>query len=131
MTAVLDASALVALLTSPRYEHVRRQLPDESRWCAPDYIKIETLSAIRRMHLHERISAQEFTSAALALPELDLRLFSIDLQIRRMIQLTPNATAFDAGYLVLSELLDAPLYTCDAKLASVPGVQCQVIVFAP
>jgi hypothetical protein len=48
-----------------------------------------------------------------------------------MIQLTPNATAFDSGYLVLAEILEAPLYTCDAKLAAVPGIQCEVIVFAP
>ena len=48
-----------------------------------------------------------------------------------MIQLAPNATAFDSGYLVLAELLEVPLYTCDAKLATVPGIHCEVVVFTP
>ncbi len=131
MTAVLDASAFVALLTSPRYEHVRKQLPAEDSWCAPDYVRIECLSAMRRMLLQGRLATDAFTRSANALPAMPIRLFPIDLQIPRMIQLTPNATAFDSGYLVLAELLEAPLYTCDAKLAAVPGIKCDVIVFAP
>jgi len=131
MRSVLDASAFVALLTSPRYEHVRRQLPTEDSWCAPDYVRIECLSAMRRMHLQGRLESDAYLRAANAIPNLPLQLFAIDLQIPRMIQLTPNATAFDSGYLVLAEILEAPLYTCDAKLAAVPGIQCEVIVFAP
>jgi predicted nucleic acid-binding protein len=131
MRSVLDASAFVALLTSPRYEHVRKQLPAEVSWCAPDYVRIECLSAMRRMHLQRRLDSDAYLRAANAIPNLPLQLFPIDLQIPRMIQLTPNATAFDSGYLVLAEILEAPLYTCDAKLAAVPGIQCEVIVFAP
>ena len=131
MTSVLDASACVALLTSPRYEHVRKQLPAEGAWCAPDYVRIECLSAIRRMHLQGRLDNDAYMRAAHAIPHLPLQLFPIELQIPRMLQLTPNATAFDSGYLVLAELLEAPLYTCDAKLAAVPGIQCEVVVFAP
>lgn len=131
MTAVLDASACVALLTSPRYREIRAQLPDESQWCAPDYVRIETLSAIRRMRLQNRIDADSYFRSANSIASLPLRTYPIDLQIPRMIQLTPNATAFDSGYLVLAELFEAPLYTCDAKLAAVPGVQCEVVVFTP
>ena len=131
MRSVLDASVFVALLTSPRYEHVRKQLPSEDSWCAPDYVRIECLSAMRRMHLQGRLDSGAYLNAANAIPNLPLKLFPIDLQISRMIQLSPNATAFDSGYLVLAEILEAPLYTCDAKLAAVPGIQCEVIVFAP
>jgi predicted nucleic acid-binding protein len=83
------------------------------------------------MHLQRRLDSDAYLRAANAIPNLPLQLFPIDLQIPRMIQLTPNATAFDSGYLVLAEILEAPLYTCDAKLAAVPGIQCEVIVFAP
>jgi predicted nucleic acid-binding protein len=35
-------------------------------------------------------------------------------------------TAYDAAYVALAELLDAPLLTADAKLAATPGPTCQI-----
>jgi predicted nucleic acid-binding protein len=35
-------------------------------------------------------------------------------------------TASDAVYLVLAEVLSAPLLACDARLAAVPGHRAQV-----
>ena len=131
MNAVLDASLLVELLTNPQRQGIRRRLPSVDSWCAPEYVDIECLSALRRMRLQDRISHETFTRAALSLPELTVHRHAIAVQLPRMIQLTPNATAFDSGYIVLAEILEAPLYTCDAKLAAVPGIQCEVIVFAP
>ena len=131
MSAVLDASLLVELLTNPQRHAIRKRLPSMDSWCAPEYIDIECFSALRRMRLHDRITQETFTRAALSLPELALHRHAIAVQLPRMLQLTPNATAFDSGYLVLAELLEAPLYTCDAKLAAVPGIQCEVVVFTP
>ena len=33
---------------------------------------------------------------------------------------------YDASYVALAELLDAPLVTADARLAGAPGVRCDV-----
>ena len=39
-----------------------------------------------------------------------------------------SCTAYDATYLALSEALDAPLITCDTKLAGIPGASASVEV---
>jgi predicted nucleic acid-binding protein len=39
----------------------------------------------------------------------------------RMWELRRTATAYDAAYLALAELLSAPLITCDRRLATIPG----------
>jgi predicted nucleic acid-binding protein len=70
----------------------------------------------------------------------DARVDFADLPIRRyphhpfadrMWDLRQNLTASDAAYVALSEALEAPLVTCDARLATSPGHQAQVEVFAP
>ena len=41
--------------------------------------------------------------------------------LRRIWNLRENLTAYDAAYVALSEALDAPLITRDARLAQAPG----------
>jgi len=48
--------------------------------------------------------------------------------LERCWELRANLTVYDAAYVALAELIDAPLLTADAKLASVPGVTCAVEV---
>ncbi len=48
----------------------------------------------------------------------------------RVWQLRHNLTAYDATFIALAELLDAPLLTCDARLASAPGNRADVEVFS-
>ena len=43
-------------------------------------------------------------------------------------ELRANATVYDAVYVALAELLDAPLVTADGKLARAPGIRCDVEV---
>jgi predicted nucleic acid-binding protein len=46
--------------------------------------------------------------------------------IDRIWRLRDNLTAYDAAYVALAEGLRAPLLTCDAKLASAPGMRATV-----
>ena len=46
-------------------------------------------------------------------------------------ELRANATVYDAIYVALAELLDAPLVTADRKLAKAPGIRCDVEVVGP
>lgn len=48
--------------------------------------------------------------------------------LARAFELHANATLYDAICLVLAEALDAPLLTCDAALARVPGHAARVQV---
>jgi predicted nucleic acid-binding protein len=46
----------------------------------------------------------------------------------RMWELRTNLTGYDAAYVALAEVLEAPLVTADAKLASSPGHRVQIQV---
>jgi len=48
----------------------------------------------------------------------------------RIWQLRHQFTSYDASYIALAEALQAPLYTCDAKLAT-RGHDAQVHLFSP
>ena len=48
--------------------------------------------------------------------------------MERCWELRDNVTVYDAVYVALAELLDAPLVTADGKLAKAPGIRCRVEV---
>lgn len=49
-----------------------------------------------------------------------------DYLLPRIWELRDNLSACDAAYVALAELLEAPLVTCDARLATVPGHMAQI-----
>jgi len=46
--------------------------------------------------------------------------------LSRTWELRNNVRTWDAFYVALAEVLDAPLLTGDARLAKAPGIQCDV-----
>ncbi len=46
--------------------------------------------------------------------------------LERMWELRKNISAYDATYMALAEVLDAPVLTCDRRLARVPKVNVKV-----
>lgn len=60
--------------------------------------------------------------------DLEIERHPHDLLLPRIWSLRANATAYDAAYLALAELLGAPLLTRDARLAAVPGVSVSIEV---
>jgi len=59
---------------------------------------------------------------------MPLRRYSHDFLIPRVWELRATLTAYDAIYVALAEVLDAPLLTCDAKIASASGHSAKVEV---
>jgi predicted nucleic acid-binding protein len=47
----------------------------------------------------------------------------------RIWELRENLTAYDAAYVALAEVLDAPLLTTDRRLAQSPGVHAEVELY--
>ncbi|MFT4034726.1 MAG: type II toxin-antitoxin system VapC family toxin [Patulibacter sp.] len=124
---VVDASVLVVALgdDGAAGDSARRRLAGASL-AAPELIDLEVASVLRR---HEQAGSIPRRRAALALADL------ADLPIERAAhrallprcwELRSNLTVYDAAYVALAELLDAPLLTGDQRLARAPGVRCQV-----
>jgi len=64
------------------------------------------------------------------LAELDLRRYPHEPLLPRIWSLRENLSAYDAAYVSLAEALDAPLWTFDGALESVPGSVAVVEVLA-
>jgi predicted nucleic acid-binding protein len=125
---VLDASALVELLlgTEPGRTIAARIADPRLGLHAPHLADVEVAQALRR-YVREGLLEAPAAAAALAeLRALDLERHSHEPLLERVWALRDNVTAYDAVYVALAEALDAPLLTCDGRLARAPGLRARV-----
>ena len=127
---VLDASAAIEWLlqttTGARVEARVFSKPVELH--APHLLDIEVVQVLRR-HVSARLITPSRAQDALHdLSELAVTRYPHHLFLGRMWELRDNLTAYDAAYVALAEALDAPLVTCDRKVASAPGHHARVEV---
>ena len=127
---VLDASAAIEwLLQSPAGVKIDRRIFSRSETLhAPHSLDIEVAQVLRRFVRDRNISAQRGGEALEDLGDMPLSRYPHDFLLPRIWELRAKLTAYDAAYVALAELLDAPLLTCDAKIASAPGHQAHVEV---
>ena len=126
MTLVLDASVVVAALvdSGPDGTWAESLLSDDL--AAPDLLPVEVAHVLRRA-----VDASEITDdvASLAhgdLTDLRIELFPYELVAPRIWELRHNLSAYDAWYVAVAELLDAPLATLDRRILGAPGVRCEL-----
>lgn len=125
---VLDASAALEwLLRTEKGSVVEEQMFAEGQSLnAPHLLDIEVVQVLRR-YVRERalneVHAQERLQSLLDFPILRHGHTSL---LRRAWQLRHHLTIYDAVYVALAEALDAPLLTCDAKIAAAAGHHAMV-----
>ena len=127
---VLDASAAIEwLLQSPIGVKIDRRIfaPSESLH-APHLLDVEVAQVLRRFVRDKTITAQRGLKALEDLGDLPLTRYPHNFLIPRIWELRATLTAYDAAYVALAEVLDAPLLTCDSKLSSAPGHDANVEV---
>lgn len=126
--AVADASALVALLADAGDlgEWARGTLAAHDI-AAPHLALFETANVLRRHARRGLLSEDQAALAHTELVTLPIELWPYEQVARRAWQLRANASVYDAAYLALAELLDAPLVTLDRGLTRVPGTRCDVL----
>jgi len=127
---VLDASAALELLLRAR-EHPRlvdRVLRSGETIAAPHVIDVEVAHVLRRFVMTGELAEARAREAIEDHRALGICRYPHDVLLARVWQLRVNCTAYDAVYLALSEALDAPLITCDTKLAAIPGAAASVEV---
>ena len=126
---VVDASALLeVLLGTGRSAAVAARLFSGESLHAPHLLDLEVAQVLRR---YERAGALSAARAGEALE--DFESFAIERYahlpfLRRIRALRANTTMYDACYLALAEVLDAPLLTADRRLSAVPGHHASVEV---
>jgi predicted nucleic acid-binding protein len=128
---VVDTSAVLEALAAhdPAPGLVER-LAQDGDLHGPHLIDTEVLHALRRMTLDGTISDERATDARTDFAELALVRYPHQPLNDRVWALRHNLTAYDATFIALAETLDAPLITCDARLASAPGHAAHVELFA-
>lgn len=127
---VLDASAAIEwLLQSPAGVKIDRRILQPSETLhAPHLLDVEVAQVLRRFVRDKMLTAQRAQEALEDLLDLPLIRYPHDFLIPRVWELRATLTAHDAAYVALAELLDAPLLTCDAKIASASGHHANVKV---
>lgn len=129
---VVDASAaLELLLRSPASEAIEaRVFAADQTLHAPHLIDLEIAQVLRRyVHIGD-ITAVRGEAALADWSDMAVQRYPHDLLLPRIWALRATLTAYDAAYVALAEALDAPLLTCDARIARAPGHRARVEVAA-
>ncbi|HUS60660.1 MAG TPA: type II toxin-antitoxin system VapC family toxin [Acidimicrobiales bacterium] len=125
MTIVVDASTVVAALidTGPDGQWAESLLTSDLT--APHLLPVEVANVLRRAAGAAEISDDLASIAHGDLMDLRIELVAYDLVAARVWELRHNVSAYDACYVAVAELLDAPLATLDRRLTSAPGPRCE------
>ena len=118
---VVDASVLATALIDDGTDGAlaRARLGGEVL-AAPELIDLEVSSVLRRLVLRGHLPVQRAEQALGDLTALPLQRAPHLPLLDRCWSLRENVSAYDAAYVALAEVLDAPLLTCDRRLAKAP-----------
>lgn len=127
---VLDASAAIEwLLQSPAGIEIDSRIFSASETLhTPHLLDVEVAQVLRRYVRDKAITAQRGQEALDDLNGMPLTRYPHNFLIPRVWELRATLTAYDAVYVALAEALDAPLLTCDRKIASASGHSANVQV---
>ena len=126
---VVDASCLYEVVAdTSRSEIVRRRLGADEDHAAPHVIDVEVLSVIRRHLQSGRLDGTAATQAVSDLADWPGERFGHQALAERAWALRDTVRVWDAMYVALAEVLDAPLLTMDGRLAGAAGPRCPIEV---
>jgi predicted nucleic acid-binding protein len=120
---VVDASAILeALLRTPAGTAVEaRMFRTGETLHAPHLIDLEIAQVLRRHARRGWLTADHCRMVLDAMAEFPLSRYPHATLLPRVWALRDNLTAYDAAYVALAEMLDAPLVTRDRRLAAASG----------
>jgi predicted nucleic acid-binding protein len=120
---VLDASAAVDFVcdNGERGGRIAERLATEHAVDVPAVFDLEALHALRGLEAGHKLSPTRLVEALRDLADLRATRHSHEMLRPRVWALRHNLTAYDAAYVALAELLDAPLLTSDRALSRTRG----------
>lgn len=127
---VLDASLVVELLLqSPRAVPLTGNLlSSEEDLHAPHLIDVEVTQVLRSLCARSELTDARAREASNDLADLPLTRHPHELLLSRAWELRSNLTIYDGVYIALAELLHAPLWTLDQRIAGAPDLRTDVMV---
>lgn len=126
---VIDASAVLELLlqTDKGVRVADRALAPQQRLHAPHLIDVEVTQTLRRLTHSKAMPARRAEQALADFSHLSIERHSHQDLVARLWQLRDALSAYDAAYVALAEALDAPLLSCDGKLARAHGHRAEIL----
>jgi predicted nucleic acid-binding protein len=120
---VVDASAAIEwLLQTQKGSVIEAQMFSKGQTLhAPHLLDIEVTQVLRRYARERTVTEARAQEGLQNLLDLRILRHRHTFLLRRAWELRNHLTAYDAVYVALAEALDAPLLTCDAKIAAAPG----------
>lgn len=126
---VVDASVIGPVVADRGPDGVRfRQRLHGEQIAAPDLLRVEVLSVIRRQLHVETIDVTQAEQAVTDLTDLPVNVYPTAPLLFRCWQLRGNLTAYDACYVALAETLGCALLTADTRLSRAAGTRCPIEV---
>ncbi len=122
MLTVDTSAVLAALVERPHDSALVRRLSDDGDLHAPHVIDVEILQALCGLVRGGKLSADRAADVRTDVADLAITRYGHGPLADRVWALRDNLTAYDAVFVALSEALDVPLITCDARLAAAPGI---------
>ncbi len=127
---VLDTSALLDVLVGrPPKPRLLSRFIEDADLHAPHLIDVEALQALRRLVLTGALSEERAVEVRADLVSLTIARYPLGAMADRVWALRENLTAYDATFVALAEALDAPLLTCDQRLARASEHRARVEIF--
>ncbi len=96
---------------------------------APHLIDVEFVHVVRRFVATGRITVERANAMRSDFADLPITRYPHGTLLDRMWHLRHNLTAYDAAYVALSEALEVPLVSTDARLAGAPGHHAVIEVY--
>jgi predicted nucleic acid-binding protein len=93
-------------------------------------LPFEVANALRRQLRARLLHVDRATAAHRAMVDARVELCPYGPLSRRVWALRDQLSSYDAAYVAVAELVDAPLITLDARLARRVSADCEIRVFA-
>jgi predicted nucleic acid-binding protein len=128
---VVDASVILDAMLDERVAEAFNGLALSNSFAAPDHIYVEILNALRRLERADVMTPFTLENCISLLRDWPLERFSVHDFVSDIWSVRHTITPYDAAYVALAGLLDAPLLTHDEKLVRAIGGDIRTMRLLP
>lgn len=126
---VLDASAALKMILRHEGSEALAARVIGKDIHAPALIEVEVVSGLRRLQRQRRVAEDRATIGLEWFLDLGIEKHHGPDLTRRIFALRHSLSAYDAAYVAVAELIQAPLLTADGRLSRAHGHRARVELF--